>query len=79
MIENASAEPTRIEIGYVCRKGHFQLHGDPDGDACATKDVGTIYVETNEWTHTSPEVLREAVEEALKSLHDKIEFWRKNA
>lgn len=79
MIENPIPEPTRIEIGYVCSKGHFQFHDDPDGGGCASKDIGTIYVETNEWTHTSPEILQEAVKESLASLHAKIEFWRKNA
>jgi hypothetical protein len=64
----------RIEIGYVCHKGHFQFKDDPDGDSCATKKIGTIYVEADEWV-IDPEI-REAVAESLVGLHHKIEVWR---
>lgn len=64
----------KIEIGYLCRKGHFQLDGDPDGDACGTKRVASVYVESDEphWDAN----LGEYVQEALDSYNRKLEFWR---
>ena len=71
------ADGIKIELGYLCLKGHFQFKGDPEGNSCGTKDIGTIYVEINEWA--DPEEFQEIVDEALASLHRKIEFWRKGA
>ncbi|QPK40203.1 hypothetical protein SEA_JINKIES_72 [Arthrobacter phage Jinkies] len=65
-----------IKIGYVCRHGHFQFNDDPDGDACQTKNIGDIYVRPKR-DATFAEI-REAIAYSLTSLHDKIEFWRKN-
>ena len=65
---------SKIEIVYVCHKGHFQFKDDPDGDSCGTKNIGTIYVKPNKWATESE--IREAVAESLASLHSKIEFWR---
>lgn len=64
----------RIEIGYVCLKGHFQFKDDPDGDSCGTKNAATIYVEAN--GNISPYALEPLVEESLTGLHHKIEVWR---
>jgi len=64
----------RIEIGYVCRKGHFQFKDDPDGESCWTKNVATIYVEAP--AHIKPDEIRELVDECLAGLHQKLEVWR---
>ena len=64
----------RIEIGYVCRHGHFQFKDDPDGDSCGTKKIGTIYVEANERANEA--AIRESVEESLTNHHRKMEEWR---
>jgi hypothetical protein len=63
----------RIEIGYVCYKGHFVFKGDPE-DSCGTKDVATIYVEPNEWADAKE--MQEIVDFALASVHQKIDAWR---
>lgn len=64
----------RIEIGYVCRQGHFQFKDDPDGDSCGTKKVATIYVKAD------PEIGRADLDElvgyALESHHRKMTEWR---
>lgn len=66
----------RIEIGFVCHKGHFQFKDDPDGDACGTKNVATIYVESA--PHIKRHEIDDLVAECLAGLHSKIEFWRNN-
>lgn len=66
----------RIEIGYVCRHGHFQFRDDPDGDTCGTKNVATIYAETRNYPRRA---LEQTINHALTSLHQKIEFWRNNS
>ncbi|MDQ0241185.1 hypothetical protein [Arthrobacter bambusae] len=63
-----------IEIGYLCRRGHFQFIDDPEGDSCGTKKIGTIYVKPIRGA--SPDLFREAVTESLASIHRKIEAWR---
>lgn len=63
-----------VEIGYVCRHGHFQFNDDPDGDACGTKNVGRIYVVPE--PEISLKELNEAVGYALESHHRKMEQWR---
>lgn len=64
-----------IEIGYVCRHGHFQFINDPDGDSCGTKIVGRIYVTPESDQHA--ERLAEATTESLESHHRKMDEWRK--
>lgn len=64
-----------VEIGYVCRHGHFQFINDPDGDACGTKRVGTIYVQAD--PEVSPAELADSVGYSLESHHRKMEEWRK--
>lgn len=66
-----------IEIGYVCRHGHFQFNDDPDGDTCGTKDVGRIYVTPG--TGISAEALAEALGYSLENHHRKMEEWRSQA
>lgn len=66
----------RIEIGYLCRHGHFQFNGDPDGDSCSTKKIGTIYVKPIRGAYM--DMFNEALSEAIESLHRKIEVWRKS-
>jgi len=67
----------RMEVGYVCRHGHFQFVNDPDGDACGTKRVATVYVEAD--TDMSAFELADVVDQAISGLHEKVEYWRKNA
>jgi len=62
------------EIGYVCRHGHFQFIDDPDGDACGTKRIGTIYVKADD--EVTQAELTEAVDYAIESHHRKMEEWR---
>jgi len=64
----------RIEIGYVCHKGHFQFKDDPDGEACGTKNVATIYAEAS--PHIERHEIEELISECLSGLHQKIEYWR---
>lgn len=63
-----------VEIGYVCRHGHFQFINDPDGDSCGTKIVGRIYVTPE--PEISAETLTEATTESLESHHRKMDEWR---
>lgn len=35
----------KIEIGYLCSRGHFVFHDDPDGGGCASKRIAGVYVE----------------------------------
>jgi len=63
-----------LEVGYVCRHGHFQFVEDPDGDACGTKRVATIYVKADQ--EVSAEEMSEAVDYAIESHHRKMEEWR---
>lgn len=65
----------KIEIGYVCRQGHFQFRDDPDGDSCGTKDIGTVYVEAPDGVDLG--YLKEVIDESLASLHGKLEYWRR--
>lgn len=67
-----------IEIGYVCLHGHFQFHGDSDGDTCGTKRVGTVYVRADAEPNPTRAELAEAVGDSMSSLHRKIEAWRKS-
>ena len=64
----------RIEIGYVCFKGHFVFKGDPE-DMCGSKDVGKIYVEPNDWV--DEEEIQEIVDFSLASVLAKVAAWRK--
>ncbi|MBT2537230.1 hypothetical protein [Arthrobacter sp. ISL-69] len=64
----------RIEIGYVCRQGHFQFKDDPAGDSCGTKRVATIYAKAD--PGVSHETLTESVYDALESHHRKMTEWR---
>lgn len=65
----------RVEVGYLCRHGHFQFNGDPEGDSCQTKIIGKVYVKPIRGAY--PDMFAEAVDWALKSIHEKIEAWRK--
>jgi hypothetical protein len=53
------------------------FNGDPDGDFCGTKRIGSIYAERDK-TAAADEFI-EAVAYSLASIHNKIEYWRKNA
>lgn len=72
--EHTMAPAETIEIGYVCRHGHLQFTGDPDGDACGTKIVGRIYVTPE--PEISAATLTEAITESLESHHRKMDEWR---
>lgn len=63
-----------VDIGYVCRYGHFQFNDDSDGDSCGTKDVGRIYVTPGSGVAAAE--LAEALGYALESHHRKMEEWR---
>lgn len=67
----------KAEIGYLCRHGHFQFVGDPEGDSCQTKIIGKVYVKPIRGL--VPGTFYGAIAEALRSIHTKIEFWRCNA
>lgn len=64
----------RVEIGYLCRRGHFQFIDDPDGDPCGTKIIGKVYVKPIRGAY--PDMFKEALEQAITSIHEKIEAWR---
>lgn len=64
----------KIAIGYVCKHGHFQFIQDPDGDACSTKRVATVYVKADRGI--ARETFWEAVAWALDGYHRKMEEWR---
>lgn len=64
----------KVEIGYICSKGHFVFKGDPD-DSCGTKNIGTIYAERGD--KRDKEMFNEALEESLTSHHRKTEEWQK--
>ena len=67
----------RIEIGYVCRHGHFQFIDDPDGDACGTKRVATIYAKAD--PEVTREEMAESVDYAIESHHRKTTEWREQS
>jgi hypothetical protein len=75
-MSNQGIPDAAVEIGYVCRRGHFQFIGDPDGDMCGTKRVATIYAKAD------PEVTKgemvEAIEDSLESHHRKMDEWRQS-
>lgn len=59
--EAAVSEP--VELGYLCRKGHFVFHDDPDVDyACGSKRMATVIVQPDEGVY--PDMLAEALDEA---------------
>lgn len=64
----------KVEIGYICYKGHFVFKGDPD-DSCGTKEIGKIYAERND--KRDKEMFEEALEESLTSHHRKMDEWQK--
>lgn len=35
----------RVEIGYLCSRGHFVFHDDPEGGGCGSKRTAGVYVE----------------------------------
>lgn len=35
----------KIEIGYLCSRGHFVFHDDPEGGGCESKRIAGVYVE----------------------------------
>lgn len=72
--EPAETSGTPVEIGYVCRQGHFQFKYDPDGDSCGTKIVGRIFVMPE--PEVSSTELNYFVEESLTSHHRKMQEWR---
>ena len=56
----------RVEIGYLCRHGHFIFQDDPDlDDSCGSKRVGGVYVEMGEDVYSTRfvEALTEARED----------------
>ncbi len=67
---------SRIKIGYLCSRGHFQMHGDPEGDQCGTKDIAPIYVELADEVDLA--YTREITDEALGSYNRKLEEWRRS-
>lgn len=66
----------RVEIGYLCSKGHFQFKDDPEGNSCQTKIIGVVTVKPIKGAYM--DMFEEAVTEALASIHQKIEAWRKS-
>lgn len=37
---------SRVEIGYLCGKGHFVFHDDAEADgSCLSRRIGGVYVE----------------------------------
>lgn len=53
----------KVEIGYLCRKGHFIFHDDPDVDyACGSKRMAGIFVEPDEGVYSG--MFEEALEES---------------
>ena len=65
----------RVEIGYLCRHGHFQFKDDPDGDSCQTKIIGKVYVKPIRGLY--PGQFIEAVTDALANLTHQITVWRR--
>jgi hypothetical protein len=63
-----------IEIGYVCRYGHFQFKDDPEGDSCGTKIVGRIFVTPE--PDVSLTELNDSISDSLSGHHRKMQEWR---
>lgn len=74
----------RIEIGYLCRKGHYCFWSDPEEDgACGAPGVGRIWLEVEpDWEEDDGdgeapgEYVDQMVDEANRSLAQQIEEWR---
>ncbi|PZF83231.1 hypothetical protein [Jiangella anatolica] len=70
----------RIEIGYLCRKGHYCFYADPEEDgACGAPGVGRIWLEIEpEWDDDAEAEERtdQIIWEADDSLAEKFEAWR---
>lgn len=56
----------RVEIGYLCRKGHFILYGSSSDDCCGTERLGGIYVEADDQAY--PNLFKEALDKAVEDL-----------
>lgn len=65
--------PKKIEVGYLCSRGHFVLEGDPE-DSCQSKRVGTVYVKREAGAYKS--LFKESLQDALVSYQQKLYAWR---
>lgn len=55
-----------VEIGYLCRRGHFIFYDEPDVDnSCGSKRIAGLYAVPDEdvYPHTFAEKLAEARED----------------
>lgn len=60
-----------VEIGYLCRKGHFIFHDDPDVDgACGSKRMAGIFVVPEEGVY--PVMFAEALAEAMANFGEEL-------
>lgn len=60
-------EGHKVEIGYLCRRGHFIFWDDPDvDDACGSKKIAGIYVEAVPGAYTG--MFEEALDESRQEL-----------
>lgn len=64
----------RVQVGYLCSRGHFQLNDDPEGDSCQTKNIAPIYVEIEDQADT--DYILENIQDALALYNRKLEEWR---
>jgi len=64
-------------IGYLCSRGHyvFQAEG-PEGDACQSKNIGTIFVRPTQRQCWWGERDAEIIDQADESLARKLKTWR---
>lgn len=63
------AEP--VEIGYLCRKGHFIFHDEPGLDnACGSKRMAGIFVVPEEGVY--PHYFAEAVQDAREDFGEAL-------
>lgn len=61
-----------IEIGYLCRRGHFIFHDDPDVDyACGSKRMAGVFVTPEEGVY--PDMFAEALDEARADFGSALE------
>jgi hypothetical protein len=61
-----------VEIGYLCHKGHFIFHDDPDVDyACGSKRIAALLIQPDEGVTEG--MYAEAVDDAREEFRSALE------
>lgn len=60
-----------VEIGFMCRKGHFIFYDEPDFDgSCGSKKIAGIFVVPEEGVY--PHSFREALEGSRNDFREEL-------